>query len=84
MYSGPRVFSGTSPKANASEAPTATHVTHMPSIHHTLPAVTTPPHACAEEECAICFEAMSEGTAVTMPGCTHKFHGQCLVAEHAG
>ena len=51
----------------------------MPNTHHTLPAVTTPSHACAEEGCVICFEAMSEGTAVTMPGCTHKFHGQCLV-----
>ena len=51
----------------------------MPNTHHTLPAVTTPSHACDEEECAICFEAMSEGTAVAMPGCTHRFHGQCLV-----
>ena len=54
-------------------------MTHMPNSHHTLPAMTTPSDAHAEEECAICFEAMGEGTAVTMPGCTHKFHGQCLV-----
>ena len=50
----------------------------MPNSHHTLPAMTTPSDR-AEEECAICFEAMSESTAVTMPGCTHKFHGECLV-----
>ena len=54
-------------------------MTHMSSIHYTLPAVTTPSHACAEEECAICLEVISEGTAVIMPGCAHKFHGQCLV-----
>ena len=55
-----------------------THETHMANSHHTLPAMTTPSDR-AEEECAICFEAMSESTAVTMPGCTHKFHGECLV-----
>ena len=51
----------------------------MPNSPYTLPAMTTPSAARAEEECAICFETMSEDTAVTMPGCTHKFHGQCLV-----
>ena len=65
-------------KQTPSDAPTATHVTRMSSIHPTQLHVTTPSDACVEEECAICFEAMSEDTAVIMPGCTHMFHGQCL------
>ena len=32
-----------------------------------------------DDECIICLEMMNNGTAVTMPGCNHKFHGQCLV-----
>ena len=31
-------------------------------------------------ECAICLEPITEATSVNL-GCTHKFHGQCLVTH---